>query len=52
MRLSDYEITLRRVLYDPEMWLKTPEQIARWLRYCRDAHTRLAQFAESGDDDA
>jgi hypothetical protein len=48
MKLSDYQITVRRVLYDREdIWLKTPEQIARWKKYCADnAATRLAQFAE------
>ncbi len=48
MKLSDYRITVRRVLYDREdIWLKTPEQIARWNKYCADnAATRLAQFAE------
>lgn len=48
MKLSDYQITLRRVLYDREdIWLKTPQQIDRWRKYCTDnAATRLAQFAE------
>lgn len=28
MEVSDYQITIRRVLYDDEdIWLKTPEQI-------------------------
>lgn len=42
MKLTGYEIVLRRVLYDRDIWLKTPEQIARWLRHCRaNACTRL-----------
>lgn len=50
MKLSDYETTLERVLYDgPDMFLKTPQQIARWQRYCAaNAATRFAQFAEDG----
>ncbi len=50
MKLSDYETTLQRVLYDgQDIWLKTPQQIARWQKYCAvNAATRFAQFAEEG----
>lgn len=42
MNLTGYQIVLRRVLYDRDIWLKTPEQIARWLRHCRaNARTRF-----------
>jgi hypothetical protein len=42
IELRDYETTLLRVLYDrDDMWLKTPQQIVRWLAYCRaNAHTK------------
>lgn len=42
MDLTGYQIVLRRVLYDRDIWLKTPEQIARWLKHCRaNARTRF-----------
>jgi len=42
IELRDYETTLLRVLYDrDDIWLKTPQQIVRWLAYCRaNAHTK------------
>lgn len=48
MKLSDYQITMVRVLYDrEEIWLKTPEQVARWRKHCaNNAATRIAQFTE------
>jgi len=44
IELRDYETTLLRVLYDRnDIWLKTPQQIARWLAYCRaNARTRAS----------
>jgi hypothetical protein len=50
MKLSDYETTFRRVLYDgQDILLKTPQKIVRWRRYCAvNAATRFAQFAEEG----
>ena len=50
MKLSDYEITLPRLLYEgQDTMLKTPQQIVRWRRYCAvNAATRFAQFAEEG----
>jgi hypothetical protein len=51
MKLTGYEIVLRRVLYDRDIWLKTPQQIARWLKYCRDnAHTRFMYVENENDD--
>jgi hypothetical protein len=42
IELSDYETTLRRALYDPDIWLRTAEAVARWLKFCADnAHTRF-----------
>jgi hypothetical protein len=44
IELRDYETTLMRALYDrDDIWLTTPQQIARWLAYCRaNAHTRAS----------
>jgi hypothetical protein len=51
LKLTGYEIILRRVLYDRDIWLKTPEQIARWLRYCHaNAHTRSVCVEDPDDD--
>lgn len=53
MKLIDYETTLRRVLYDgQDIFLKTPQQIARWRKYCAaNAATRFAQLAEEAFTD-
>ena len=51
MKLTGYETVLRRVLYDRNIWLKTPEQIARWLKLCQaNAHTRFLCIDDDDDD--
>lgn len=41
MNLHDYETVRRQCLYDPDIWLRTMEAVARWLKFCADnAHTR------------
>ena len=42
--VKGYETTFREALYNPDLWLKTAEAVARWLKYCADnAHTRAVE---------
>ena len=42
--MKSYETTFREALYDPNLWLKTAEAVARWLKYCaKNAHTRFVE---------
>jgi hypothetical protein len=42
--IKGYETTFRKALYNPNLWLKTAEAVARWLKYCADnAHTRAVE---------
>jgi hypothetical protein len=42
--VKGYETTFRQALYNPDLWLRTPEAVARWLKHCAvNAHTRAVE---------
>ncbi len=42
--VKGYETSFQEALYNPNLWLRTAEAVARWLKYCADnAHTRAVE---------
>ena len=42
--VKGYETTFREALYDRDLFLRTPEAVARWFKYCAaNAHTRIVK---------
>jgi hypothetical protein len=42
--VKGYETTFREALYNPDLWLRTAEAVARWLKHCaNNAHTRAVE---------